>query len=148
MRFPAGGNRPRKLMMLTTRILTAALAATLCTAPAAASDRDMSGEARLGRALAGKAEGQPVDCLTLRQVRSSRIVDSTAVIFETPGTLYVNRPVAGAESLSDSKALLFITSSFEICGGEAVRLIDPSSRMDSGLVFLGRFVPYRKAKRR
>lgn len=52
MRLPAEGTPPRKLTMQTTRMLTAALAATLCTAPAAAADRALPGEASLGQALA------------------------------------------------------------------------------------------------
>ena len=102
-------------------------------------------EDKLARALKGLAAGKPVDCLTLRKVRSSRIIDGTAILFEASGILYVNRPVSGAESLSASLAMLTKTATSEICRGEAVQLFDAASQTSRGLAFLGQFVPYKKA---
>jgi hypothetical protein len=124
-------------------ILTAAGVAFLWIGAAAAKP-PMTGEARLARALEGRDFAKPVDCLTLRRVRSSRIIDRTAIIFEDGGTLYVNRPLAGAEALSDSLALVLKTPTGRICRGEAVQLFDASSHIQAGSVFLGEFVPYRK----
>jgi hypothetical protein len=101
------------------------------------------GEAKLAQALQGLSAGKPLKCLKLRNARSS-IIDGTAVIFESSGALFVNRPLAGAESLSASNALLIKSLTGEICRGEGIRLFDNNSRVETGLIFLGEFVPYRR----
>jgi hypothetical protein len=52
-------------------------------------------EAQLARALEGRVAGEPVDCIQLRNIRSSRIIDDTAILYDAGGTLYVNRPRSG-----------------------------------------------------
>jgi hypothetical protein len=102
-------------------------------------------EARLARALDGRIAGRPVDCLNLRDIRSSQIIDRTAILYETNGgTLYLNRPDAGQNSLSRGDVLVTDTHSHQLCSIDVVRLYDTSSRMQTGVVFLGDFVPYRK----
>jgi hypothetical protein len=128
---------------MKSAFLTAITMTLLGTSVTAAAAAQTPGEATLQRALEGRTAGKPLDCLKLRKVRSS-IIDGTAVIFESSGTLFVNRPVAGAETLSASKALLVTTLNGEICRGEAIRLFDNTSRVETGLVFLGKFVPYRR----
>ena len=105
------------------------------------------GEARLAKALDGRTAGKPLNCIRLRKVSSS-IIDGTAIIFESSGTLFVNRPLAGAESLSESNALLIQSLTGEICRGEGIRLFDNTSRVETGLIFLGQFVPYRRSPNR
>jgi hypothetical protein len=123
-------------------ILVAILAANAIASAATAASG--STEAALLELLNGREVGKPVDCLRLRTVRSSRIIDRTAVIFDAGGTLYLNRPKAGAELLVSNKAILTSSISGEICSGEAVQLFDAASGVQSGSVFLGQFVPYRK----
>ena len=129
---------------MKSRFSTALTAGLLGLAVAGAAPL-APGEARLAQALDGRAAGKPVHCLNLRYARPSRVIDGTAVIFESGRTLYVNRPLSGAESLSQSNALLIKSLTGEICRGEGVRLFDNGSRIDAGVIFLGDFVPYRKA---
>ena len=104
-------------------------------------------EARLARALDGRIAGRPVDCLNLRDIRSSQIIDRTAILYETNGgTLYLNRPDAGQNSLSRGDVLVTDTHSHQLCSIDVVRLYDTSSQMQTGVVFLGDFVPYRKPR--
>lgn len=115
----------------------------LAGAPAMASSPD--GEAKLASALDGRVAGKPTDCLFLRDIRSSRIIDNTAILYETRGgTLYVNRPEAGRESLDQWDTLVTDTHSSRLCDVDVVKLYDTSARMMSGMVFLGDFVPYEK----
>jgi hypothetical protein len=58
----------------------------------------LSPEAQLAKALDGRVAGEPVNCLSLRSIRSSRIIDRTAIVYQVGNTLYVNRPRAGADS--------------------------------------------------
>jgi hypothetical protein len=101
-----------------------------------------SGETELSRLVGEREAGKPIDCLLLRRVKYSRIIDGTAIIFEADGTLYLNRPTAGSELLDDDKAIMTSAPSAQICNGEAVQLFDAASGVISGSVFLGRFIPY------
>lgn len=103
------------------------------------------GEAKLAKAVEGRVAGEPVDCIDLRAVRSSRIIDNTAIVYKAGDTLYVNRPANGAESLDRWDALVTKTSLSRLCSVDVVHLYDSSSRMQTGTVFLGQFVPYRRA---
>ena len=101
-------------------------------------------EARLARALEGRIAGEPVDCIFLRNVRSSRIIDKTAILYDAGGMVYVNRPRTGAESLGRDDTLVTKTHSSRLCSIDTVDLYDSGSRTWRGVVFLGAFVPYRK----
>ena len=101
-------------------------------------------EAELARVLKGRTAGSPVDCISLRRVRSSRIIDDTAIVYDAGGTIYVNRPRAGAESLDRWDTLVTKLYSDRLCSIDTVRLYDSTSRMETGFVFLGEFVPYRR----
>jgi hypothetical protein len=114
-------------------------------APAIAAPR-LSGEAELAKALEGRVAGKPVDCIQLNDARSTRIIDHTAIIYDTGGVLYVNRPRAGAESLDQWDTLVTRTSTPELCSVDTVKLFDTGARMERGVVFLGEFVPYRRVR--
>ena len=119
-------------------------AALLAAVPAHAAPRDP--EARLARALEGRVAGEPVDCIPLAAIRSSQIIDRTAILYRVGSTLYVNRPANGARSLNSSDALVLKTSTGQLCSVDTLRTFDTSSRFFTGNVFLGEFVPYRRTK--
>jgi hypothetical protein len=128
-------------------LLSGILLASLPVA-AGAADR-LDPETRLAQSLSGRVAGEPVDCVNLRDIRSSRIIDRTAILYETNGgTIYVNRPDAGREALNDWDVLVTRTHMNRLCSIDVVELYDSSGRMWSGSVFLGQFVPYRKPGRR
>jgi hypothetical protein len=118
----------------------------LATAPAQAGTRREAGrEAELARALEGRVAGAPVDCLNLRDIRSTRIVDRTAILYEGPGgTLFLNRPDAGQSSLNGWDVMVTDTHGDRLCSIDVVQLYDRGLQMRTGSVFLGEFVPYRK----
>jgi hypothetical protein len=116
--------------------------------PAAAAAK-LDPEARLAQSLDGRVAGEPVDCLNLRDIKSSRIINRTAILYETRGgTIYLNRPDAGRESLSDWDVLVTRTHMNRLCSIDVVDLYDSGASMRTGSVFLGQFVPYRKPGRR
>jgi len=123
------------------------IATLLAAAPAAAADRP-KGEERLAKALEGRVAGKPVNCINLRQIRSSQIIDRTAIIYDAGNVLYVNRPRNGAESLDNWDTLVTKTSTSQLCSVDVVQTYDTSSRINTGFVFLGDFVPYRRASPR
>ncbi len=122
------------------------LALIAAAAPAEAARGKTDPEAVLARALEGRVAGEPVNCINLRNIRSSRIIDDTAIVYDAGGTLYVNRPRGGAESLDRFDILVTNTHSSQLCSIDVVHLYDPGSRFQTGFVFLGEFVPYRKPR--
>lgn len=108
----------------------------------AQSNRNNEGEARLARAVDGRVAGTPIDCINLRDIDSTQIINRTAIIYRMRnGTLYVNRP-SGAAFLGSSDVLVTDTHSSRLCRVDIVRLVDNVTRMPSGTLGLGQFIPY------
>jgi hypothetical protein len=129
------------------KIVSAALAVLLSTVPATAAPR-LSPEQQLARELEGRVAGEPRNCVNLRNLRSSRIIDDTAIVFDAGSTIYVNRPRAGASSLDHWDTLVTKPFGSQLCSIDTVQLYDSGSRMLTGIVFLGDFVPYKKVRNR
>jgi hypothetical protein len=135
--------------MLIMRSVLASIAAVSLMASAAYAGPAPTPEEKLAKALEGRAAGDPVDCIYLRDIRSSRIFDRTAILYElNNGTYYLNRPDAGASSLGWSDVLVTDTHSPRLCSIDVVKLYDPHPWMQSGFVNLGKFVPYKKVAAR
>ena len=128
-----------------TAFLLGAAAIAAFAAPAQAGPR-LSPEAELERALQGRVAGEPVDCVNLRTVRSSQIIDRTAILFDSGTTIYVNRPRHGAETLSRHDAQVVRPFGSRLCSIDTIQMVDTSSGIDTGHVFLGEFVPYRRVR--
>ena len=129
--------------------LAALLAGALLVAAGAATAAPrLSPEAQLAKALDGRVAGEPVDCISLSRVRSSRIIDDTAILYEAGNTIYVNHPRAGRESLDRWDTLVTKLFTSQLCSTDVVQLYDTSSRIQTGLVFLGEFIPYKKVSTR
>lgn len=137
------------------KIVAALLASALVLPVAAADAKDndarraaaaAKAEAKLAKLLDGRVAGEPQDCIHLPSVRSSRIIDRTAIIYEAGSTLYVNRPRSGAHTLDDDDVLVtdLKGSGSQLCSIDVVRLHDRSSFFYSGFVSLGDFVPYKR----
>jgi len=134
-------------MKTLTRITLAASLAALTAATVATAARPTPDE-QLAKAIEGRTAGEPVKCIRLRDIRSTRVIDKTAIVYDTLGsTIYVNRPKAGAAFLQDDMILVVDTHSSELCNIDIVKLMDPGSKMISGTVGLGNFVPYTKPKK-
>ena len=121
-------------------------AAAVAAAPAATAREKLEPEAQLARLLEGRVAGEPQKCIPLSTTRSSQIIDKTAIVYKVGSTLWVNRPDGGAESLDDDDILVLRTSGSQLCSIDTLELHDRTSRMYSGFVSLGEFVPYRRAK--
>jgi len=105
-------------------------------------------DAQLAKALAGRVAGKPVDCIDLNAIRSSRIIDRTAILYEgSGGILYLNRPASGADQLRSGLTLVTDTHSPQLCSIDTVRLVDLPSHSPAGWVGLGKFIPYARTAR-
>ena len=132
--------------MKKTLLLLASAAAAFAPAQAGSPD-PAKGERKLAQALEGRVAGEPVDCINLHRIRSSRIINRTAIVYDAGGTLYVNRPRAGASSLKDWDVMVTRPFGSRLCRVDTVHMYSPGGRMLSGIVFLGDFVPYKRAQR-
>ncbi|MET0138313.1 MAG: hypothetical protein ABW048_11835 [Sphingobium sp.] len=123
-------------------VMIAAGAALLAACGAQAAMK--TPQERLAKALEGRVAGKPVDCINLRDIRSSEIIDRTAIIYTVGRTLYLNTPESGAAFLNRGDILVTDTRSPQLCSIDVVRLVNSPSNMNSGSVGLGKFVPYTK----
>jgi hypothetical protein len=126
----------RKLLALT--------ALTLLVGAGAAQAKSPDREAQLDRALRGRVAGEPVDCIDLFRVRSSRVITDTAILYDAGSVIYVNRPRSGANELNQWDTLVTRTPSTRLCSIDTVQVVDLSTNAMTGIVFLGEFVPYRR----
>lgn len=129
--------------MKIARLIAAAALAGLMAAPAAAVAKK-DAETLLAERLDGRVAGEPVDCINLHRVQGSTIYDKTAIVFRSGSTLYVNRPDNGAISLRKHNIMVTRLHSGRLCSIDTVEMRSQSGFW-SGTVFLGEFVPYRRA---
>ena len=128
-------------------IATIIAAAAIAAMPATATAMErMAPEERLAKLLEGRVAGEPQDCIPLSMARSSQVIDKTAIVYRVGGTLWVNRPEGGAESLDDDDILVTKLSGSQLCRIDTIQLQHRGSNMYSSFVSLGKFVPYRRAK--
>ena len=101
---------------------------------------------KLAKALEGRVAGAPVSCVNLQRMRSSQIVDETAVIYEeSRSRWYVNFPEGGnCPGLTRDRAIATRTPSNQLCRNDLIRVFDPVTPIQYGSCALGAFVPYTK----
>jgi len=128
------------------RAITCLIGAMLISAALPAQAAKVDQEARLSKALAGRVPGKPVSCIPLHRIQSSQIFDRTAILYKVGTTYYVNRPASGANFLDRDDVMVTDTRSPNLCNVDIVHLLDQGTRMQSGSVGLGEFVPYTKPK--
>ncbi len=131
------------------RIAFAAAALAALALPGAATADEKTypkGEAELAKMLEGRVAGKPVRCLPTSTLGQSTVIDKTAIVYRSGSRLYVNRPRGGADQLSDDEILVTTIYGSQLCNVDKIDLVDRTSRMWSGFVVLGDFVPYTKVK--
>lgn len=127
--------------------IAVALAATALLAAPALHARDrISGEERLAKMLEGRVAGDPVSCIHLNSTRQAKIIDKTAIVYDSGSVIYVNRPV-NADRLDDNDVMVTRTHSSQLCSVDVVNLHDSSGLWWQGFVGLEKFVPYRRVVR-
>jgi len=121
-----------------------AAAATLLSGPALqARAPKLTGEQQLAKMLEGRVAGEPVSCISLYNTRDTRVIDRTAIVYDSGRTIYVNRP-RDARSLDSDDIMVTRPTGSQLCRMDIVQLRDRSNFFYSGFVGLEDFVPYRK----
>ena len=133
-------------MNLRASSLIAATAVALLassTAPAGQGVSPKSAE-KVAKALAGRAPGTPVSCISDRA--RMQVVDDWTILYRDRGTVYVQKPRGGCHGLSNNMSLIrnqFVST--RLCRGDINRIVDLRTGFGTGACVFGEFVPYRKA---
>ena len=104
----------------------------------------LSGEEQLAKLLDGRVAGKPVNCIQLSNVQSTRVIDKTAIVYGSGGTLYVQRPRSGASSLDSNDILFTQLTMSQLCSIDIVQIRDRNGFFFRGSIALDEFVPYTK----
>jgi hypothetical protein len=108
------------------KLISFSLALLLTTSAVQAAQR-MGPEQQLARVLEGRVAANPVNCVNLQNIRSTQIIDRTAIIYDAGSTVYVNRP-RDAHSLDQWDTLVTNLHSSRLCSIDVVQLYDASSQ--------------------
>jgi len=122
----------------------AAAGALLLAGTVADARPRLSGEEQLAKLLDGRVAGKPVNCINLPNVQSTRVIDKTAIVYGSGGTLYVQRPRSGASSLDSNDILFTQLTMSQLCSIDIVQIRDRNGFFFRGSVALDEFVPYTK----
>ena len=127
----------------TASIIAAGTAALLASSSVAQHGQNPRAAQKLANALAGRAPGQPVSCISDRA--KMQIVDDWTILYRDRGTVYVQKPRGGCHGLANGMSLVrnqFVST--RLCRGDINRVIDLRTGFGTGACVYGEFVPYRK----
>lgn len=124
--------------------LVVATGALLLAGTAADARPRLTGEQQLAKLLEGRVAGEPVNCITMQNTRSSTVIDKTAIVYGSGSTLYVQRPRTGSGSLDSNDILVTQLTGSQLCSIDTVQLRDRNGFFWRGFVGLDKFVPYTK----
>ena len=129
-----------------TKLAMVAAAGVLMLAAGGAADARprLTGEEQLAKLLEGRVAGEPVNCISMPNVQSSRVIDKTAIVYGSGSTIYVQRPRSGAETLDSDDILVTQLTTSQLCSIDTVQLRERNGYFWRGFVGLDKFVPYTK----
>jgi len=131
------------------KLIFAIPVAILLAAPAVGGEQIQLTEeqqAKLDKRLEGRTAGEPQSCINLNDQRDMTVISDDVLIFgsrRNARTIYVNNPPGGCRN-ADRNILSYSRSTSALCQGEAITLIDNTTRMSMGSCAFGAFVPYTK----
>lgn len=124
--------------------IVATVSAVLLTGVAVNARPRLNGEEQLTKMLEGRVAGAPVDCIAMRNVGGSTVIDKTAIVYGSGRTLYVQRPRIGVTSLDSNDILVTELRTSQLCSIDTVQLRERNGFFWRGFVGLDKFVPYTK----
>lgn len=125
------------------RIVIALAATTLLGSAAAQAGPRLSGEEQLAKMLEGREAGTPTNCISLSDTRDGTVIDKTALVYRSGGTIWVNRP-KNAQHLDSDDILVTYPTGGQFCRLDRVNTMERSGHFVTGFVALDEFVPYRR----
>ena len=132
-------------MKKTVLALAVASLALTASAGVAQNRRGPDGDARLAKLLEGRVPGKPVSCISAQISNRLQIIDRTAVVYDSGGTVYVAKP-RDPRTLNSDDILVINRFGSQLCKQDIIRTVDRNSGFMTGVVFLGDFVPYTRRR--
>ena len=125
-------------------VLPAALALAGCAASADAPARQTALSDVKQRALQGRVVGEPVSCITSRDIEDTDAITDRVVLFHMKnGRTYRNDlPHACPALARDGSAFAYRTTISRLCAIDVIQVFEPGTRFVHGGCQLGRFVRY------
>lgn len=128
--------------MRTSSLILAAVTFALASVTASSADIKEKNEARLAEMLKGRTAGEPVSCISAYQSDKLEVIERVGLVYKAGDTIYVARP-SDPDQLRDD---IIVIDRFggQLCNTDVVRTVDRSGGFFTGVVFLGKFTPYKK----
>lgn len=99
----------------------------------------------LTRLLEGRVAGAPRSCLSLLEMRDSRVFHGTIIYRVSRDKIYRN-DLNGCPELNSNSFPIFKSTTGQICQGDIVDLVDRGVQFPIGACSVGPFVPYTRAR--
>lgn len=135
--------------ILPTLTLPALALLAGCTAtPAQIAREDARVErddARLARALAGYTAGQPLKCIS-PQRENTTIFGDRILYGGASSRKYLTTTTGGCFGLKRNDIIVTRSVGGQICAGDIVTTLNPTSQTPSGACSFGEFVPYSRRR--
>jgi hypothetical protein len=132
--------------MKTVKSLIAATALLVAGTAAHAADkptRAEKNEARLEKLLEGRTAGEPVSCISAYQSDKLQVIEGVAMVYGSGDTIYVARP-SDPRSLRWDDVMVVKRTGSQLCNTDIMRTVDRMSGFTTGVVFMDKFVPYKR----
>lgn len=123
------------------RLLPLLLLATACAATGADPSE---GERELSQELAGRAAGQPRDCVSTWSGANLVPRGRQALVYRVGDTIWVNRLAAACPGLDEMSQIIVELHGSQYCRGDRFRAREPQVSIPGPICVLGSFTPYRR----
>ena len=100
-------------------------------------------EAKLAKMLEGRTAGEPVSCIPLQRLYELEVIYGVALVYDTGDIIYVSRPTHPEELRRDDVVIIDRHTS-QLCNSDVIQTVNRDVGYITGVVFLGKFVPYKK----
>ena len=130
--------------MLKFVLPAAALALAGCAAYAEGPSRQAALSDVEQRALQGRTIGDPISCVTSREIEDTDAITDRVVLFHMKnGRTYRNDlPHSCPQLTRDGSAFAFQTPSSQLCAIDIIQVMEPTTRFAYGACTLGKFTRY------
>lgn len=125
--------------------LILAAAALACTGTLLAADVQEDNEARLARMLEGRVAEEPVTCIAAFRSDRLQVLEKVALVYDAGDLIYVARPDS-PDMLGRDDVVVINRFGGQLCHTDIIRTVDRQGGYHTGVVFLDKFVPYRKSE--
>lgn len=128
-------------MKLVALMLLGSLAA--CNALGEGAPRTARAQSRLTEALAGKVAGLPQRCISRFARNEQQVIDRYTILYRNGADLlYRNDPQGGCGGLDRNRTLVVTSINGDLCEGDIIRVVEPTSGALVGSCAFSDFIPY------